>query len=79
MAAHSSCAITSLEALCAIWLVIWVRRLRRRTVARAAADGCFARGQIPLRDAGADLDVCRGKSAWGGLVIQRVCCAGSAR
>lgn len=58
MAAHASCAVAKIRTLCAFGLVVWIRRLRRRAVTRAAADGCFAGGQIPLRDSSADLYVC---------------------
>jgi hypothetical protein len=40
-------------------------------MARAGADGGFAGGQVPLRDSGADLDICHVGSAGSWLVVVR--------
>jgi hypothetical protein len=47
-------------------------------MAGAGADGCFAGGQVPLRDAGADLDICHVGSAESWLAVARVNSTGRA-
>lgn len=55
--AHASSPIAGFGALGSVWLMVGVGRLSRRAAVRAAANGRFTGGEVPLRHAGANLDV----------------------
>lgn len=57
--AHASCSVSCVWASGAVWSVVWIRVLRGCAVVGAGAYGGFAGRQFPLRDASADLDICR--------------------
>jgi hypothetical protein len=57
MAADAPGAITSFGSLCAVGLVVGICQLGGCAMVRAGADGSFAGRKVPLRDAGADLNV----------------------
>jgi hypothetical protein len=61
MAAHPSCAVARLWTQSTVRFVVRVYWLCGRAAVRAAADGSFAGGQVPLRHTRADLYVWLGQ------------------